>query len=139
MIDNRHSEESPETQNPTRPTGSTGKPKEDLIFFVRLSAEETGLSHTIMVDNSMSYIEHHHPLWLYVELGEENYGIVTIEQNPKVLQGEIDNAELSKITCFIHANHGTLQDFADKKLLGKEFYGKLIPLGEGKEIRILKV
>lgn len=126
MIDNIHQEEFSETENILSPTGSTGKPKEDLIFFVRLSPEETGLEHTIMVDNSMSYIEHHHPLWLYVKLGEDNYGTITIEQNPKVLQGEIDNAGLSKITCFIRTNHGTLQDFADKKLLGKEFYGKLI-------------
>ena len=126
MIDNIHPEEISEAGNILSHTGSAGKPKEDLIFFVRLSPEETGLDHTIMVDNSMSYIEHNHPLWLYVKLGEDNYGTVTIEQNPKVLQGEIENAELSKITCFIHANHGTLQDFADKKLLGKEFYGKII-------------
>lgn len=105
---------------------SIGSPKEDLIYFVRLSPEETGLDYTIMVDNSMSYIEHSHPLWLYVQLDDNIYGIITIGKEPKVLQGKIDNYELSKIITFIQYNYQTLKDFADKKMLGRVFYKTLV-------------
>ena len=88
------------------------KHEENIIEYKYIPHDLTKLPFDIYIDDGNSYKNHKHPLWLYI-LKNDTLIPITIEQEPKVVEGEITKSEYISISEFICKYLKLLQDIAD--------------------------
>ena len=102
---------------------------DELLGYLWLKPEFTGLGVDIFVDDGQAYVRDEHTPLLFVRNG---YGKETVEfipisldENPEILdssiQVKIDSGVLNRVFYFIRENIGLLLDFANGAMNAMKF------------------
>lgn len=112
--------------------------EDELMEFLWLKPELTGLNVDIFVDDGHSYQRNQHRMFLLVRNGYDksvmSFIPISISENPKILDRNsrlrVTYNDLFKVSRFIRENISIIRDLADSKITHIEFWNNIKPFKE---------
>ena len=96
---------------------------EEIIEYMKVTPEETGLNMDIFVDDGGSYKLHNHPLVMFVRNSynkqTRDFFAILVSSSPVVSKGtkiNINKDDLNNVLAFVAANANLLKSLADRQL-----------------------
>ena len=111
---------------------------DELMEYLWIKPELTGLNVDIFVDDVLSYQRNQHSLFLLVRNGYDrsimSFIPITISENPKIIDRRcrlrVTYNDLFNVSKFIQDNISNIRDLADNKISHIEFWNNLKPVKE---------